>query len=69
MLINDNKFDMRIYVVMTSINPLRIYMYKDGLARFASGKINSSTDYVVYYNIEFKIYDLLLIIQLNIALD
>ena len=28
---------MRLYVVMTSINPLRIYMYKDGLARFASG--------------------------------
>lgn len=29
---------MRIYVVLTSINPLRIYMYKDGLARFASGE-------------------------------
>ncbi|KAM7354234.1 tubulin tyrosine ligase-like 4B isoform 2-T5 [Cochliomyia hominivorax] len=41
LLINDNKFDMRIYVVMTSINPLRIYMYKDGLARFASVKYSS----------------------------
>ncbi|XP_017013100.2 tubulin polyglutamylase ttll-4 [Drosophila takahashii] len=41
LLINDNKFDMRIYVVLTSINPLRIYMYKDGLARFASVKYSS----------------------------
>ncbi|XP_058979823.1 uncharacterized protein LOC109613485 isoform X1 [Musca domestica] len=41
LLINDNKFDMRIYVVLTSINPLRLYMYKDGLARFASVKYSS----------------------------
>uniref|UniRef100_A0A1A9WDN5 Tubulin polyglutamylase TTLL4 n=1 Tax=Glossina brevipalpis TaxID=37001 RepID=A0A1A9WDN5_9MUSC len=41
LLINDNKFDMRIYVVLTSINPLRIYLYKDGLARFASVKYSS----------------------------
>nr|XP_016945839.1 tubulin polyglutamylase TTLL4 isoform X1 [Drosophila suzukii]XP_016945840.1 tubulin polyglutamylase TTLL4 isoform X1 [Drosophila suzukii] len=41
LLINDNKFDMRLYVVLTSINPLRIYMYKDGLARFASVKYSS----------------------------
>ncbi|XP_054742482.1 tubulin monoglutamylase TTLL4 isoform X3 [Anastrepha obliqua] len=41
LLINDSKFDMRIYVVVTSINPLRIYMYKDGLARFASVKYSS----------------------------
>ncbi|XP_002065502.3 tubulin monoglutamylase TTLL4 isoform X1 [Drosophila willistoni] len=41
LLINDNKFDMRLYVILTSINPLRIYMYKDGLARFASVKYSS----------------------------
>ncbi|XP_075153550.1 tubulin tyrosine ligase-like 4B isoform X2 [Haematobia irritans] len=41
LLINDNKFDMRIYVILTSINPLRLYMYKDGLARFASVKYSS----------------------------
>ena len=37
-LINSHKFDLRIYVVITSFDPLRIYMYKDGLARFASEK-------------------------------
>ncbi|KAM8857164.1 tubulin monoglutamylase TTLL4 isoform 1-T2 [Synchiropus picturatus] len=41
-LISGNKFDLRIYVYVTSYNPLRIYIFNDGLVRFASCKYSAS---------------------------
>uniref|UniRef100_A0A672I193 Tubulin tyrosine ligase-like family, member 4 n=1 Tax=Salarias fasciatus TaxID=181472 RepID=A0A672I193_SALFA len=37
-LIGGNKFDLRIYVYVTSYDPLRVYIFSDGLVRFASCK-------------------------------
>eukprot|EP00762_Andalucia_godoyi_P004525 ANDGO_05127.mRNA.1 Tubulin polyglutamylase ttll-4 len=42
MTINGYKFDLRIYVAVTSFDPLRIHMFDDGLTRFSTAKYSKS---------------------------
>ena len=41
-LINGKKYDMRLYVLITGFQPLKIYLYKEGLIRIAADKYKLS---------------------------
>jgi len=53
-LLDDTKFDLRIYVLISSLSPLEIYVYRDGLARFCSEKNGSSSSYSQITNVTYN---------------
>ncbi|KAL0487641.1 tubulin polyglutamylase TTLL5 [Acrasis kona] len=55
-LINGHKFDLRLYVACTGIDPLRFYLHEDGLARFATqpydeNEINDRFSHLTNYSL------------------
>jgi len=43
-LLDDLKFDLRIYVLLAGVRPLRIFIYKEGLVRLATEKYIAPSD-------------------------
>ena len=78
-MINKLKYDFRVYVLITGLFPLKLYLYKEGIIRFATeeysldiNKIDEPFAYLtnVEYNkknidIVYKLIENILIINKN----
>jgi tubulin polyglutamylase TTLL1 len=59
LLVSGKKFDMRIYVLVTSFHPLKVYLYRQGFCRFSNEK----------YSIDVNEIDNIFIHLTNVAIQ
>lgn len=63
LLLNGFKFDMRIYVLVTSVNPLEVFIYNEGFGRFSTVPYNldpndKANKYIHLTNVSINKYNL-----------
>ena len=63
LLLNGYKFDLRIYVLVTSVNPLEAFVYKQGFGRFSTVPYNldpndKANKYIHLTNVSINKYNL-----------
>jgi len=63
LLINGYKFDLRIYILVTSVNPLEMFIYKEGFGRFSTVPFtldpnDKSNKYIHLTNVSINKYNL-----------
>ena len=46
LLVRGLKFDLRLYLLITSIDPIKLYMYEDGLVRFATREFSLDQEHL-----------------------
>lgn len=44
MLVDGFKFEVRVFVLVTSVNPLEAFLYHDGFCQFSKKPIEQTTD-------------------------
>ena len=63
LLINGYKFDLRIYILVTSVNPLEMFIYNEGFGRFSTVPYNldpneKANKYIHLTNVSINKYNL-----------
>lgn len=56
------KFDLRIYVLVTSCDPFSVFMFKEGLVRFCTTKYHEPTNSNVVRNVKSSVFSSLSVI-------
>ena len=44
MLIEGLKFDLRVYLLISNVDPMRLFLYNDGLVRLATEKYQQPSE-------------------------